>query len=529
MRLTRTCVTCAVVVLATLAMPVLHATAASRTFIIASSANPTTLNPVLTTEFPAHFTSAMIFNSLVTTTLDLRTEADLAESWTVSPDGLTYTFTLRDGVKWHDGKPFTAQDVKFTADELWKKYAPHGPSVFANIDVVSVIAPRTVVFKLKTRFAPLMTYLGTPYFSPILPKHLYEGTDVLKNDYNAKPVGTGPFVFEEWRRGQHIKVKKNAVYFKKGLPLLDSAVVQIMPDEPSRLRALEKGEIDMAVLIPNHVVPKWQRSSEIGVTSETWKSFASLGWIFVNMRSPLVGGLDDKGRKVRQALYHTLDRKAVVEKVYFGAAKVASGPINSGHGFAFKPGLPSYDFDPTRAEKLLDEAGYPRKADGVRFKLNMPVTVSRAEFSKVPELWREDLKKVGIDLNLTTSDDPAFLDRTFKQWDYDVFYTTPYTGPDPSVSAARFYITSNIKKAAFTNASGYSNPRVDELFQQAQTEVDPEIRKRAFWEIQDILVRDLPGLWILEIKWHDAYRSRFKNVGLSPFGPADSRERVDLK
>jgi peptide/nickel transport system substrate-binding protein len=82
---------------------------------------------------------------------------------------------------------------------------------------------------------------------------------------------------------------------------------------------------------------------------------------------------------------------------------------------------------------------------------------------------------------------------------------------------------------AFTNASRYSNPRVDELFQQAQTEVDPEIRKRVFWEIQDILVRDLPGLWILEIKWHDAYRSKFKNVGLSPFGPADSRERVDLK
>lgn len=529
MRLTRTRVTCAAVVLVSLAMVFAHAAAASKVFIIASSANPTTLNPVLTTEFPAHFTSAMLFNSLVTTTLDFRTEPDLAESWTISPDGLVYTFTLREGVKWHDGKPFTAEDVKFTAEELWKKYAPHGPSVFANIDTVSVTDPRTVVFKLKTRFAPLMTYLGTPYFSPVLPKHLYEGTDVVKNEYNAKPVGTGPFVFEEWRRGQHIKLKKNAAYFKKGLPLLDSAVVQIMPDEPSRLRALEKGEIDSAVLIPNHIVPKWQRASDIEVTSETWKSFASLGWIFVNMRSPLIGGLDDKGRKMRQALYHTLDRKAVLEKIYFGAGKVASGPINSGHTFAFKPGLPSYDFDLARAEKLFDEAGFPRKADGPRFKLNMPITVSRAEFSKVPELWREDLKKVGVELNLIASDDTAFLDRTFKQWDYDVFYTTPYTGPDPSVSAARFYITSNIKKAAFTNASGYSNSRVDELFQLAQTEVDPGARKRAFSEIQDILVRDLPGLWIIEIMWHDAYRSRFKNVGLSPFGPADSRERVDLK
>src|SRR6188474_2771501 len=113
MRLTRTWMIGAVVVLATVGVAWLQATAASRTFIIASSANPTTLNPVLTTEFPAHFTSAMIFNSLVTTTLELRTEADLAESWTVSPDGLTYTFRLRDGVKWHDGKPFTAEDVKF--------------------------------------------------------------------------------------------------------------------------------------------------------------------------------------------------------------------------------------------------------------------------------------------------------------------------------------------------------------------------------------------------------------------------------
>jgi peptide/nickel transport system substrate-binding protein len=529
MRLTRTGAVCGAVILAACAIILPRAVAAPKTFIIASSANPTTLNPVLTTEFPAHFTSAMLFNSLVTTTLEFRTEPDLAESWKISPDGLTYTFVLRDGVTWHDGKPFTAHDVKFTVDELWKKYAPHGPSVFASIESASVVDPRTITLTLKTRFAPLMTYLGTPYFSPILPKHLYEGTDVVKNEYNAKPVGTGPFVFDGWVRGQHIKLRKNAAYFKKGLPLLESAVVQIMPDEPGRLRALERGEIDMAVLIPNHVVPKWQRSKEIDVTSETWKSFASLGWVFVNMRSPIVGGVDDKGRKVRQALYHTLDRKAVLEKVYFGAGRIAAGPINSAHTFAFKPGLPSYEFDLARAGKLLDEAGYPRKADGLRFRLNMPVTVSRAEFSKVPELWREDLKKVGIELNLITSDDTAFLDRTFKQWDYDVFYTTPYTGPDPSVSAARFYISSNIKKAAFTNASGYSNPRVDELFQRAQTDVDPEARKRAFWEIQDILVRDLPCLWILEIKWHDAYASRFKSVGLSPFGPADSRERVDLK
>ena len=338
MRLTPRWMIGAVVVLAMIAAALFQATAASRTFIIASSANPTTLNPVLTTEFPAHFTSAMIFNSLVTTTLDLRTEPDLAESWTISPDGLTYTFKLRDGVKWHDGKPFRPRTSSSPPRSCGRSTRRTGPPSSPTSTSVSVTDPRTVAFKLKTKFAPLMTYLGTPYFSPILPKHLYEGTDVVKNDYNAKPVGTGPFVFEEWRRGQHIKLKKNAAYFKKGLPLLDSAVVQIMPDEPSRLRALEKGEIDMAVLIPNHVVPKWQRSNEIGVTSETWKSFASLGWIFVNMRSPVVGGLDDKGRKVRQALYHTLDRKAVVEKVYFGAGKVAAGPINSGHDVRLQAG-----------------------------------------------------------------------------------------------------------------------------------------------------------------------------------------------
>jgi peptide/nickel transport system substrate-binding protein len=503
--------------------------AASKTFIVASSANPSTLNPVLTTEFPAHFSSAMVFNSLVTTTLDFKFEADLAQTWTIAPDGLTYTFKLRPGVTWHDGKPFSAADVKFTADELWKKYAPHGPAVFGNIESVTAPDPQTVVFRLKSKFAPLMTYLGTPYFAPVLPKHLYEGTDVLKNEYNAKPVGTGPFVFEEWKRGQSITFKKNPAYFKSPLPYLDRVVVQIMPDEAGRLRALEKGEIDMAVLVPNNVLGRWEKQKDIALTSETWKSFASLGWIFVNMRSPIVGGLDDRGRLVRRALYHTINRTAVLEKVYFGAGKVATGPISSAHSFAFKPGLPQYEFDLARAEKLFDEAGLAKKADGTRFKLSMPITVSRAEFSKVPELWREDLRKIGVDLVLVSSDDTAFLDRSFKQWDFDVFYTTPYTGPDPSVSAARFYISSNIKKAAFTNASGYSNPRVDELFQRAQTEVDPEVRRKAFGEIQDILVKDLPGLWIIEIAWYDAFRSSWKNVGMSPFGPADPRERVDTR
>jgi peptide/nickel transport system substrate-binding protein len=414
-------------------------------------------------------------------------------------------------------------------EELWKKYAPHAPSVFAQIASVATPDPLTVVLRLKTKFAPLLTYLGTPYFAPILPRHLYEGTDVLNSEWNAKPVGTGPFVFEEWRRGQYIKLRKNPSYFKTGLPRLDAAVIQIMPDEATRLRALEKGEADMAVLIPNNVLQKYEGQPDLTVTAETWKSFASVGWIFVNMRSPIVGGLEERGRLVRRALYHTINRKAILEKVYFGAGQVATGPFHSAHTFAFKPGLTTPNFDLARAEKLLDEAGYPRKADGVRFRLNMPLTVSRAEFSRVPELWREDLKKVGIDLNLIPGDDTAFLDRTFKQWDFDVFYTTPYTGPDPSVSAARFYISSNIKKAPFTNAGGYSNPKVDELFQRAQTEVAPDVRRRLFGEIQDILTQDLPGLWIVELKWHDAYRTKFKGVGLSPFGTADSREQVDLR
>ena len=383
-----------------------------------------------------------------------------------------------------------------------------------------------MVLRLKTKFAPLLTYLGTPYFAPILPRHLYEGTDVLTSEWNAKPVGTGPFVFEEWRRGQYIKLRKNLSYFKTGLPRLDAAVIQIMPDEATRLRALEKGEIDMAVLIPNNVLQKYEAQPDLTVTAETWKSFASVGWIFVNLRSPIVGGLT-KGRLVRRALYHTIDRKAILEKVYFGAGQVATGPFHSAHPFALKSGLTTPNFVLPRAEKLLDEAGYPRKADGVRFRLNMPLTVSRAEFSRVPELWREDLKTVGIDLNLIPGDDTAFLDRTFKQWDFDVFYTTPYTGPDPSVSAARFYTSSNIKKAPFTNAGGYSNPKVDELFQRAQTEVagrapapvrgDPETFTRTF-PVRGLLSSSgtMPTAPV-------------QGVGLSPFRDRRFREQVDLR
>ena len=205
------------------------------TFIVGSGGDPVTLN--LATDFSTIDTLAAssIYNMLVKSDADLNPQPDLAESWKVSNDGLTYTFQLVKNATWHDGKPFTSADVKFTFAEVLKKYHPRGSVVLNSVESIETPDPHTVVFKLKQPFDPLMKFIGNEAF--IIPKHLYENTDILKNPYNLKPIGTGPFVFKEWKKGSHIALERNPSYFKKGKPYLDKIIIKVVPDASSRMIA----------------------------------------------------------------------------------------------------------------------------------------------------------------------------------------------------------------------------------------------------------------------------------------------------
>ncbi len=477
------------------------------TFIIGIGADPASLNLAAGFSTVDTLAGANIYNMLVKSDSDLNPRPDLAESWKISEDGLTYTFHLVKNATWHDGVPFTSADVKFTFTEVMNKHHPRGAVVLKAVESVETPDPYTVVFKLRHPYDPLLKFMGNEAF--VIAKHLYENTDILKNPYNLKPVGTGPFVFKEWKRGSHIILERNPSYFKPGKPYLDKIIVRIVPDPSSRMIAFEAKEIDYLyyVMLPSSEVSRFKNRPGFVVSSKGHEDGPSIMMINFNLRKPPFNNL-----KVRQAIAHAIDKEYIEEKADYGLGKPAIGPIASVMRWAFNPNVKLFEFNPKKAEQLLDEAGYPKGADGIRFKTSIIADRGTFLYAKAAEIIRDYLGKIGIPVELKLLDRSSMIDATYIRWDFDMQVHGLGTGPDPAIAVARTYVSTNIKPVAFANASGYSNKEVDELF--ALAEKAPAVKKRAeyYHKVQEIIVRDLPYLWLSEYGLNSAWRDEFKGV-----------------
>ena len=194
---------------------------------------------------PTQFAASKIYQSLLTYGADLKPLPSLAKSWTISPDGLTYTFELQKGVKWHDGKPFSSADVVFTADKFLRETHPRTRAIMnQRVESVKADGDDRVIFKLKQAFNPFI-YVFEVSTMPIVPRHIYEGTDFRTNPANNTPIGTGPFKLKEWKKGSYIHLVKNTEYFKPGQPYLNEIYLRVVPDAASRAVAFERGTVDV--------------------------------------------------------------------------------------------------------------------------------------------------------------------------------------------------------------------------------------------------------------------------------------------
>jgi peptide/nickel transport system substrate-binding protein len=415
----------------------------------------------------------------------------LAESWDISNGGLRITFNLRQGVKWHDGEPFTSRDVAVTMMEILKVHHGRGRATYANLTAVETPDDHTAVFVM-SQPAPAMFKALNASESPILPAHLYAGTDILANEANTNPVGTGAFMLAEYTRGESLVMTRNPDYWSAGQPYIDQLTIRFVADPATRAAMLEAGEVDIAQtnILPLTEVLRLGALPQFEVTLRGYEVSSSMTLIDFNMRHPIVGDV-----KVRQAFAHLIDTAWITENIAHGFGVPATGPIHQDQSdFYTTEGVPSYPYDPARAEALLDEAGYPRQG-GTRFELTIDPSPSGEQQLRVAEYVREQCRQIGITINIRTADSGGFASRVYTDRDFDMTVIAGSAGIDPTIGVQRFYWSKNIREGVpYSNGTGYSNPAVDALLEAAAVEIDPEARRQQYAEFQRLVMADVPTL-----------------------------------
>ena len=468
---------------------------------------PPILVTALNQQQPTLTVGGKLYESLLRYDFDLKPLPGLAKSWEVSPDGLTYTFKLFPNITFHDGKPLTSEDVVFTMTKVLMETHARGRVTFARIAKAEAPDPLTVVFTLKSPFAPFLTSLDCTT-APIVPKHIYEGTDYRKNPANAQAIGCGPFKLKEWVKGSHIHFVRHEGYHRPGEPYLDEIIYRAIPDGASRAVAVEQGKVQLTQWgdIEFFEVARLKKLPNYEMSTKGYEFFAPHQWIELNNRNK---PMDDK--RFRQAVMYAIDRKVMLQRIYFGLGKLATGPISSKTRF-YDKNVKTYEYSIDKAKALLDEMGLKPGPDGKRVSLRYLISPVSEANTRAAEFIRQSLGRVGIDVQLQTTDIAGWADK-FGNWDYDMTANLVYQFGDPALGVARTYITSNIKKGIlFSNTSGYSNPEVDRLFEEAAVATSDDKRQELYSQVQRILVEDVPVLWTFEQDYPNFIDKRLKNV-----------------
>ncbi|MFQ5850403.1 MAG: ABC transporter substrate-binding protein [Candidatus Binatia bacterium] len=489
------------------------------TLIIALGSDPTTLNCGIESSQIVATVAAQMYSGLIHMDKESSPHPELAKSWNISADGLTYTFHLRDDVKWQDGEALTSADVKFSLEKLVGKYNARARAAYRKIKSVEAPDRYTVIVRLKQPYSPLMKVL-TAHDGCIMPRHIYQGTDVLMNPHNMKdPIGTGPFKFKEWVKGDHITLIRNKNYFKKGRPFLDRVIFKVIPNAASRAIAFETGEVDMivgSISFPYQAVDRLRKLPNIRLVDLGTPSV--IGPHFNYIDNPILAK-----RKVRMAVAHAIDKKFIVDKGFRGIGKVIDSIIPAGIPWAYNPNVPKYPYNIEKANRLLDEAGYPRKGSGMRFSLRLAFESGNVNSERPAEIIREQLKRVGIDIKLDRLERSVMLTKIFKKYDFDMWWGPLTTKGHPALGVARLYISGNIRPRPFTNFTRYRNPRVDKLFDLAVATPKREEMVKAYHKVQEIIMRDLPMVPVADRQSLNIIRDEFRGGITSP----DTFERMD--
>ncbi|MFT4117716.1 ABC transporter substrate-binding protein [Bradyrhizobium sp.] len=439
---------------------------------------------------PTTRVNAKVTEGLVTFDLDFNPRPQLATAWQISDDGLRYRFELRRGVKWHDGKDFSSADVAYSI-ELLKQHHPRGRGTLSSVREVLTPDPHIAEIVLD-KPAPYLLAALTASESPIVPRHVYEGSDPSTNANGRAPIGTGPFVFKEWKQGSHILLERNPNYWDPGKPYLDRIVIRFIADANARAVALETGEIHYApdTPVPLGQIEALKANPNLVIETRGYDYQPIVYRLEFNLANPHFARPE-----VRRAVAHAIDREAINRVVFYGWSRDAPAAISPALKQFYNPDIPRHDFDPKKAEALLDAAGLPRGPDGTRFKVFHDYMPYSETYQQLGAYTRQALANVGIGVTLRAQDVPTWFKRTYTNRDFDFMSNGMSHSFDPTVGVQRLYWSKNFKPGVpFSNGSGYSNPEVDRLLEAAAVESDPAKRRELFRAFQVIVATDLPDI-----------------------------------
>ncbi|MFM0740219.1 ABC transporter substrate-binding protein [Paraburkholderia xenovorans] len=441
-------------------------------------------------------TSTKILERLLKLDNKLVFQPVLAEDVSPSKDFKTYTIKLRQGVKWHDGTDFSADDVVYNVLEHWKPIT--AGVALKSLASARAIDPHTValVFSVPVPEFFLKSLLAGQY-QLVLPKHLYAGKDIITNPLNNTPVGTGPWKYGKWVRGSYVEYQRNAQYWSAGQPYLDRLIVRWWSDPASRSAALETGELGVGYSnpVPAREVNRLLKTGQVVVDTSGYENSAWTVTVEFNQRRDIV-----KRRDVRQAILHAIDRKFIVDTIYFGRGKPAISPVFSSNTLFYTQDVPTYEFDPKKAAALLDAAGLPLK-NGSRFSINLLAAAWFEENAQLGQYLAQALRDIGITVRLDSVDRATALKRIYSDYNYDIAISNYTATLELVPTVTQFFTTDGIVKgAAFRNATGYSNPAMDTLVNNLSVETRPDERKKLAQQFAQLASTEVPIVPLVEMQ-----------------------------
>ncbi len=495
---------CALIVL-----PLLSCSAGSDpdTLVMIIESSPTNLDPRVGLDAQSERIDDLLFDDLLTRDEHLNVRPGLAERWEI-PDPRTYVFHLHHGVKFHDGRPLTSRDVKWTLDSLLEgKILSTKSTAYRFVDRIDAPDDYTVVFHLKEPFATLLWNLSDGAIG-IVP---YGAGDEI----SRKPIGSGPFRFVSTEQDKEVIIERNDQYWGQKARL-KRVRFMVVPDTTTRALELRKGSADIAI---NALTPDMVLTLERDPNLEVLRAPGTvLSYMAFNLRDPIL-----KDVRVRQALAYAIDRRPMLEYLGRGFARPASS-ILPPESWAYDGDVPHYDHNPERARQLLEQAGYAA-VNGVRFHLTMKSSTEEST-RLMAAVLQQQLREAEIALDIRTFEFATFFsDVTRGAFQ---FYSLRWIGgnEDPDIFEYVFHSAKFPPHGA--NRGFYSNPRVDALIDQARSELDQNKRKQLYAEIQRILAEELPyiNLWYQDNVL--VHSKRVRNLSLNPSGNYDFLKTAEL-